>query len=72
MGDENRNDYDGIAEDIADALATFLGSAHEPPADFESDVLTITKDGFLAGVIRLQRLADRVDGLAEAHRSACK
>lgn len=68
MGDANLNDYDGIAEDIADALAAFLGSAHEPPPDFESDRLTITKDGFLAGVIRLQRLFDRVDGLAEAHR----
>ncbi len=70
MGDENLNDFDGIAEDIADALAAFLGNAHEPPADFESDSLTITKYGFLAGVIRLQRLFDRVDGLAEAQRGA--
>lgn len=71
MGDENLNDYDGIAEDIADALAVFLGNAHEP-RDPESDSITITKNGFLAGAIRLQRLRDRVHGLAEVHRSACR
>lgn len=66
MGDEE-NDYDAIARGIAWALGAFLGSAHEPPNN-TSDSITMTKTGFITGVIRLQRLQDYVEGLATAHR----
>ena len=55
MGDENENDYDTIARMIDEALAAFTGNAHEP-SDSKSDSIMMTKDGFITGVVRLQRL----------------
>ena len=66
---ERINDYDRIAKAIVKALAALIGNAHEPPAGDNSNSITMTKDGFITGVIRLQRLRGWVDGLAEAHRS---
>jgi len=60
------NDYDSIARRIDDALSAFTGNAHEPQ---RGDSITMTKDGFIAGVIRFQRLRDWVEGLAAAHRN---
>ncbi len=37
--------------------------------DKGSDSITMTKDGFITGIIRLQRLRNWVEGLAEAHRA---
>lgn len=62
-----KNDLDRIAGHIDDALAMFTGNSHEPHPSF-GDSLTITKDGWIAGVIRLQRLRDYVEGLAQSHR----
>lgn len=66
---EYENDYDRIAKAIDDALAVFLGNAHEPPKGNESDSITMTKDGFITGVIRFQRLRDWAEGLAASHRA---
>jgi hypothetical protein len=55
MNDEGKNDYDTIAENIGDILAVLVGNAHSPPKNNNSDSITITKDGFLEGIIRLQR-----------------
>lgn len=60
------SDYDTIAYKIDEAIAAFTGNAHEPCHN--SDSITMTKDGFIAGVIRFQRLRDWVEGLAETHR----
>ena len=68
METENKNDYDRIAEDINRALAVFIGSSHEPFSG-SGDSISITKDGFITGVIRLQWLQNWVEGLAESHRS---
>ncbi len=64
---ETENDYDRIACRIDEALAAFTGNAHEPRRD-GGDSITMTKDGFITGVVRLQRLRDWVEGLAESHR----
>lgn len=66
MGDD-KNDHDRTAEGIGEVIVLLLGKAHEPGKN-SGDSITITKDGFLAAVIRLQRLKDHVEGLAEAHR----
>ena len=63
------NDYDRVAEAIDQALSAFTGNAHEPPESSESNSITMTKDGFITGVIRLQRLRDWVEGLANTHRA---
>ena len=67
-----QNDYDRIAAKIDEALAAFTGNAHEPItaalARNESDSISMTKNGFITGVIRLQRLRDWCEGLAESHR----
>lgn len=62
------NDYDTIARNIDEALAAFTGNANEPSRNNQSDSITMTKDGFITGVIRLQRLRDWVEALAESHR----
>jgi len=62
------NDLDRIAMAIDNALAEIVGNSHEPHPSF-GDSLTITKDGWIAGVIRLQRLRDYVEGLAQTHRA---
>ena len=59
----HENDYDRIAQAIDEAMAAFTGNAHEYRLE-GSDSLTMTKDGFITGVIRLQRLRDWVEGLA--------
>ena len=61
------NDYDTIARQIDEALAAFTGNAHEHFGDLD-DSMTMTRDGFIKGVIRFQRLRDWVEGLAESHR----
>ena len=61
------NDYDTIAGMIDSALSAFTGNAHEPTTD-GGDSITMTKDGFITGVIRLQRLRHWLEGLAESHR----
>ena len=59
------NDYHEIAKKIDEALAAFTGNAHEY---FQGDSITMTKDGFITGVVRFQRLRDWVEGLAESHK----
>ncbi len=59
------NDYDRIGKKIDDALAVLIGNAHEA---FIGDSITMTKEGFIIGVVRLQRLRNWVSGLAESHR----
>ena len=63
----HENDYDRIAVQIDAAMAVFIGNAHEYRLE-GSDSLTMTKDGFIIGVIRLQRLRDWVEGLAESRK----
>lgn len=63
------NDLDSIAKAIDHALAAFTGNAHEPARDSSSNSITMTKDGFITGVIRFQRLRDWVEGLAATHRA---
>lgn len=65
--DGYENDYDRIANMIDEALSAFTGNAHEYPV---GDSITMTQTGFIAGVIRCQRLRDYVEGLAEVHRKA--
>jgi hypothetical protein len=66
------SDLDQIAKKIDEALAAFTGNAHEPPegsgVEHGDDSISMTKDGFITGVIRLQRLRDWVEGLAESGR----
>ena len=69
---EHKNDYDRLAEELRRALAAFAGNMHEPPqsvSDGDSDSITITKNGALTGIIRLQRAIDYCHGLAESHRA---
>ncbi len=63
------NDYDRIAKDIDEALSAFTGNAHEPPGNDNSNSITMTKDGFITGVIRFQRLRDWVEGLSKTHHT---
>lgn len=65
--DNVQNDYDRIADAIDKAVVAFTGNAHESLTD-GSDSITLTKDGFISGVIRFQRLRNWVEGLAETHR----
>ena len=65
------NDLDRIAASIDDCLSEIVGNSHEPHPTW-GDSLTITKDGWIAGVIRLQRLRDYVEGLAQTHRAASR
>ena len=66
MMDDEMNDFDRIAEKIDEALSEFTGNAHE--CLMGDDSLSMTRDGFIVGVIRLQRLRDWVEGLAESSR----
>ena len=65
METDGENDYDRIAKDIDRALAVLIGNAHEA---FIGDSLTMTKEGFIIGVIRLQRLRNWVEGLSVSHK----
>ena len=67
METDGLTDYDRIAERMGDVLAELMGNAHEPRSD-SGDSVMITKDGLLCAVIRLQRLRDWVEGLAESYR----
>lgn len=58
------NDYDRIEQDIGTALAAFIGNTHE---SFIGDSITMTKDGFIGGIVRLQRLRNHVKGLSISH-----
>lgn len=58
------NDYDRIEKEIDRALAAFTGNAHEA---FMGDSITMTKEGFIIGVIRFQRLRNHVKGLSVSH-----
>ena len=66
----NENDYERIANEIDRILAMFIGNAHEPGE--YNDSLTMTKDGFIIGIIRCQRLHDWVMGLAITHNTEKK
>lgn len=68
---KHENDYDRIAKRVDEALAAFTGNAHEPPQS-NSDSITMTRDGFITGVIRFQRLRDWVEGLADTHRATSR
>lgn len=61
-----RNDYDTLAEQMREALKEFSGNYHEPLEG--SDSVTITKDGLLRGINKLQRTIDWCQGLADSHR----
>jgi hypothetical protein len=65
--DDYENDYDRIARAMDEALGAFTGNAHEYSV---GDSITMTKDGFIAGVIRFQRLRDYVEGLADVYHKA--
>ena len=64
---EDENDYDRIESLIQESLQTIIGNSHEPYGN--SDSITITKNGFISGVIKLQRLSDWVKGLSKTHKS---
>ena len=66
MNETMENDFDRIAAEMDKVMQVFAGNAHEP--NDGSDSITITKDGFISGVIRLQRLRNWVAGFAETHR----
>ena len=61
------NDLDRIAVEIDNALSAFTGNAHEHAVS--ADSISMTKDGFITGVIRFQRLRDWVEGLAVSHHA---
>jgi len=68
-----KNDFDTVAEMIDEVMAAFAGSAHEHRAHSnESDSITMTKEGFITGVIRLQRLRNFVHGHAETRREMAR
>lgn len=60
-----RNDYDRVANQVQEALATLVGNTHGPMVD--TDSVSVTKDGWIQGVVDVQRAADYCRGLAEAH-----
>jgi hypothetical protein len=68
MDDGHENDYDRLAAGIGEAIAIFTGNSHAA-ALHNSDSITMTKDGFIRGVIELQRLRDWAEGLADVHRA---
>jgi hypothetical protein len=61
-----KNDFDRMAQAMREALAEFIGNMHEPQGD--SNSITITKDGALAGIIKLQRAIDWCQGHADSRR----
>ena len=67
MISSEKNDFDRVAEMMREALAASTGNMHEP-REARSNSITITKDGALTGLIRLQRAIDHCHGLAESHR----
>ncbi len=67
--DDDQNDYDRISAKIDDALAQLTGNTFEPAASL-GDTMMVDKDSYLSTVIRLQRLRDWVEGLAESHKNA--
>lgn len=67
MKSGNEIDYDRIAEELGSILSVFTGNAHEPNKEF-GDSITITKDGFISGVIKIQRLRTYVEGLSKSYK----
>lgn len=67
--EDYESNYNEIARQIDAALAEFTGNAHEHFNHLD-DSLTMTRDGFIKGVIRFQRLRDWVEGLAETHKKS--
>ena len=68
-----RNDYDRVANAAQDALITLLGNTQGPLV--ATDSVTVTKDGWISAVAKMQRAIDYSRGLAEAHwryASACE
>ena len=61
-----KNDFDRIAEKIDEIMEALAGNAHEHID--ESDSVTITKDGFIKSVVRIQRLRNWVQGHADTRR----
>lgn len=68
MRNNQEIDLDVIAAKIGCVMEAFTRNAHEPH-DPLSDSITITKDGYIAGIIRLARLQAWVEGLSEAHKN---
>ena len=68
--DDNKNDYDRVADQMESALSLFAGNMHQPRLWDESNSITITKDGALSGIIQLQRAIIYCRALAESHRNA--
>lgn len=64
----NKNDYDGITDEISDILKLLLGNTHVDSLYNMGDSTTIVKDKFFESLIRLQRLENRASGLADAVR----
>ena len=60
-----RNDYDRVANQAEKALAGLVGNTHGPLLD--TDSVTITKDGWINAVVKMQRTIDYCRGLAQAH-----
>lgn len=61
-----KNDFDRMAEKMDEVMQTLAGEAHEFTDN--GDSITITKDGFIRSVIRLQRLRNWCQGHADARR----
>lgn len=63
------SDLAQIAADIGRAIAVLTGNTHYVcKSGPEVDSLTVTKDGFLNCLVRLQRLRDWVEGRAATNR----
>lgn len=68
MGNDG-TDLDRMAAEMGDILAVLTGNTHAPSLTDGSDSVTITKNGWIASVVKLQRLRDWAEGLAASHRS---
>lgn len=68
MKNNNKTDYDRIAEELGSILERFTGNTHEPNEHF-GDSITMTKDGFIGGVVKLQRLRTYVEGLSKTYKA---
>lgn len=60
-----RNDYDRVANEVQEALAILTGNTHGPLQD--TDSVTVTKDGWIRGVVGIQRAANWCRSLADTH-----
>ena len=67
MKQPNENDFDRIADQMQNALNELLGEIH-PQWDEYSDSITITKEGALIGMVKMQRAINWCKGHCEARR----